>query len=161
MHRYLLSEIAAADGRLEDARTEMAAARETFEEIGDAAMVVDCDVTAMEQLLLAGRVDEARSQRAAVEGRLDSAEPPVVIAFQRTAGRLDVLAGDTEAGWRHLQDALGSAREHRLLYDECLCLRAIVAAAADAVDSPLPPELVEQARADHDVLVRRLGLVRR
>jgi hypothetical protein len=161
MHRYLLSEIAAADGRLEDARSEMAAARATFEEIGDAAMVVDCDVTAMEQLLLAGRVDEARSQRAVVEARLDSAEPSVVIALQRTAGRLDVLAGDTEAGRRHLQDALESAREHRLLYDECLCLRAIVAAAADAVDSPLPPELVEQARADHDVLVRRLGLVRR
>ena len=161
MHRYLLSEIAAADGRLEDARTEMAAARETFEEIGDAAMVVDCDVTAMEQLLLAGRVDEARSQRAAVEGRLDSAEPPVVIAFQRTAGRLDVLDGDTEAGWRHLQGALESAREHRLLYDECLCLRAIVAAAVDAVGSPLPPEVVEQAKADHDALVHRLGLIRR
>jgi tetratricopeptide (TPR) repeat protein len=161
MARYLLSEIAAADGRLEDARTEMAAARETFEEIGDAAMVVDCGVTAMEQLLLAGRVDEARSQRAAMEGRLDSAGPPVVIAFQRIAGRLDVLAGDTEVGWRQLQDALESARQHRLLYDECLSLRAIVAAAVDAGGSPLPPEVVEQARADHDALVHRLGLVRR
>jgi class 3 adenylate cyclase/tetratricopeptide (TPR) repeat protein len=160
--RYLLSEIAAADGRLDDARSEMSAARATFEDVGDAAMVVDCDVTAMEQLLLAGHVDEARSQRAAVEARLGSAEPPVVIAFERTAGRLDVLAGDTEAGWRQLQNALGSAREHGLLYDECLCLRAIVAAADAEVAAPtLPAHVIDQATADHDALVRRLGLVQR
>jgi class 3 adenylate cyclase/tetratricopeptide (TPR) repeat protein len=163
--RYLLSEIAAADGRLDDARTEMAAARARFEELGDAAMIVDCDVTAMEQLVLAGHVDEARLMRASVEARLDAAEPPLVIAFERTAGRLDVLSGDTEAGWRQLQGALRSARDHGLLYDECLCLRAIVAAAADAdadaSGSPLPDDVVAGARADHDALVRRLGLVRR
>jgi hypothetical protein len=140
----------------------MSAARATFEEVGDAAMVVDCDVTAMEQLLLAGHVDEARGLRTSVEGRLESAEPPVVIAFQRTAGRLDVLAGHTEAGWRQLQGALESAREHRLLYDECLCLRAIVAAAHAELTAPtLPAGVIDQAMADHEALVRRLGLVHR
>jgi class 3 adenylate cyclase/tetratricopeptide (TPR) repeat protein len=160
--RYLLSEIAAADGRLDDARSDMALARATSVELGDEAMVVDCDVTAMEQLLHAGHTDEARTIRAAVEPRLPAAEPPVVIMFARTAGRLDVLAGDTEAGWRHLEHALASARQHGLLYDECLCLRAIVAAAADAatLGSPRPPEVVEQASVDHDALARRLGLAR-
>lgn len=158
MARYLLAEIAAADGRLRDARVEMAAARAAFEELGDAAMVVDCDVTAMEQLVVAGHFDEARTMRAAVEARLDSAEPPVVIAFERTVGRLDVLAGDVENGRQHLQRALASAREHRLLYDECLCRRAIVAV-ADGSAGWLPEESVERVRAEHEALVQRLGLM--
>jgi hypothetical protein len=107
MARYLLGEIAAADGRLDDARSEMATARAIFEELGDEAMVVDCDVTAMEQLVLAGHFDEAGPMRSTVEARLDTAEPPVVIAFERTVGRLDVLAGDVEAGWRHLERRTG------------------------------------------------------
>ncbi|HSM66113.1 MAG TPA: tetratricopeptide repeat protein [Ilumatobacteraceae bacterium] len=160
MARYLLGEIAAADGRLDDARSEMATARAIFEELGNEAMVVDCDVTAMEQLVLAGRPDEARSLRATVETRLEAAEPPVVIAFERTVGRLDVLVGDVEAGRRHLERALDSAREHRLLYDECLCLRAIVAA-AEGVAGWLPEETVERVRAEHEALVQRLGMVRR
>jgi class 3 adenylate cyclase/tetratricopeptide (TPR) repeat protein len=162
MARYLLSEIAAADGRLDDAGAEMAAAREMFDELADAAMVADCDVTAMEQLMLAGRIDESEEMRVAVQSRLDSAEPPVVVTFERTAGRLDVLAGDTEAGWQHLQRALASARDHGLLYDECLCLRAIIAAAAVASGSgsAFAPDEVERARAGYDALVRRLGLVR-
>jgi hypothetical protein len=138
----------------------MATARETFVELGDDAMIVDCDVAAMEQLLLAGHFDEAGPMRSTVEARLDSAVPPVVIAFERTVGRLDVLVGDVEAGRRHLERALDSAREHRLLYDECLCLRAIVAA-ADGVAGWLPEETVERVRAEHEALVQRLGMVRR
>ncbi len=113
--------------------------------------------------MLGGHVEEAESLRALVETRLDSAEPPVVIAYERTAGRLDVPAGETDAGSQRLRSALGSAREHGLLYDECLCQRAIVAAAAeaDAAGSPFPDGLVDAARADHDALARRLGLVRR
>jgi class 3 adenylate cyclase/tetratricopeptide (TPR) repeat protein len=160
MARYLLSEIAAADGRLDDARSEMASARATFESLGEVAMVIDCDVTAMEQLVLAGHVDEASEMRVAVEPRLDAMEPSVQIAFERTAGRLDVLAGDAEAGRQHLQRALDSARAHRLLYDECLCLRAIIAAAERAVGS-FPDGTLERAQAEHDTLVRRLGMVQR
>jgi tetratricopeptide (TPR) repeat protein len=158
--RYLLSEIAAADGRLDDARTEMAAARSMSEEFGDEAMVVDCDVTAMEQLVLAGHLDEARAMRAGAELGIGVADPPAVITFERTVGRLDVLDGDVETGWAHLQTALASARDHGLLYDECLCLRAIVAVGTSAAGS-LPDAAVEQARAEHDALVRRLRMVRR
>ncbi len=160
MVRYLLSEIAAAAGRLADARSEMTAARAAFVELGDAAMVIDCDVATMEQLVRAGRVEESRGMRAAVEAGIGLAEVPVVIAFERTVGRIEVHSGDTEQGWRHLLRALESARDHGLIYDECLCLRAIVAADASAAGSPFPREVIDRAMSDHDVLVEQLGLIR-
>ena len=96
------------------------------------------------------------------ELQLAAAEVPVVIAFQPAAGQLDVLAGVIGSGWERLDRALGSARDHGLLYDESLCLLA-AAAAVDAVGcaAPLRPEMIEQARAEHVALVERLGVVRR
>ena len=60
------------------------------------------------------------------ELQLDAAEVPVVIAFQRAAGQLDVLAGVIGSGWERLEGLLGSARDHGLLYDESLWLLAAV-----------------------------------
>jgi class 3 adenylate cyclase/tetratricopeptide (TPR) repeat protein len=159
--RYLLSEIAAADDQHDEARRTMAAARETFVELGDMAMIADCDVTRMEQLLLAGHVAEARAMRDDVNDRLDEAEVPVVIAFERVAGRLDVLAA-VDGGEDRLERALASAREHGLLYDELLCLRAVLVAARSEPDDAggFLPERIARARADHDALVERLGVVR-
>jgi tetratricopeptide (TPR) repeat protein len=159
--RYLLSEIAAADDQHDEAGRTMATAREMFVELGDAAMVADCDVTRMEQLLLAGHVAEARAMREDVNDRLDAAEVPVVIAFERVAGRLDVLAA-VDGGEDRLERALASAREHGLLYDELLCLRAILAAADTGPDDVVAflPERIDRARADHDALVEQLGVVR-
>lgn len=62
-----------------------------------------------------------------------------------------------------LERALASAREHGLLYDELLCLRAIIAAGADnhpVAVGAFPPERIERAQAEHDALVGRLGVVR-
>jgi class 3 adenylate cyclase/tetratricopeptide (TPR) repeat protein len=158
--RYLLSEIAAAEGRHEEARRTMAAARETFVELGDAAMIADCDVTRMEQLLRAGHVTDARAMRDDVNDRLGAAEVPVVIAFERVAGQLDVLAA-VAGGEDRLERALASAREYGLLYDELLCLRAILAAADTGSENAVgfPPGRIDRARADHDALVERLGVV--
>ncbi|HSP29560.1 MAG TPA: tetratricopeptide repeat protein, partial [Ilumatobacteraceae bacterium] len=159
LSRYLLSEIAAADGRLDEARRTMASARATFVELGDAAMIVDCDVTTMEQLLLAGRTAEVEAMRDDVASMLDAAEVPVVIAFERVAGHLEVLAG-VAGGTDRLERALASAREHGLLYDELLCLRAIIAADADARAAVrYPSDRIERARDDHEALVSRLGVV--
>jgi class 3 adenylate cyclase/tetratricopeptide (TPR) repeat protein len=158
--RYLLSEVAAADGRLDVARRTMASARETFVELGDAAMIVDCDMVTMEQLLLAGHVAEANAMRDDVAMQLDSAEVPVVIAFERTAGRLEILTG-ADGGTDRLEGALTSAREHALLYDELLCLRAIIATDDGSGEvAPYPPGRIDRARTDHDALVRRLAVVR-
>ena len=161
MHRYLLSEIAAAT-----AVSRMPAPR--WPRLGrrsrrSVTRRWSSTATSLRwrSCCRPVRVDEARSQRAAVEGRLDSAEPPVVIAFQRTAGRLDVLDGDPEAGWRHLQGAL-------VWPASTAC--STTSACASARSSPRPstpsvrrcrPRWSSRATADHDALVHRLGLVLR
>jgi hypothetical protein len=106
-------------------------------------------------------VAEAQAIRVDVNDRLDEAEVPVVIAFERVAGRLDVLAA-VDGGEDRLERALASAREHGLLYDELLCLRAVLVAAGSEPDDAggFLPERIERARADHDALVERLGVVR-
>ena len=145
--RYLLSQIAAADGRYDDAATAMASARATFVELGDAAMIVDCDVASMEQAVDCGRLDAGRSMAAVIAPRLDAAEPEVVITHQRTLGRLELLDGDA-AGSDRIEAALASASKHQLAYAVYLCLDALVEAGRT------------DRRAERDDLATELGIRR-
>ncbi len=101
------------------------------------------------------------SAGAAYGSWMDSVAPAPLSRPYRFAVSKKLIPSSGRSG-RHLQGALESEREHRLLYDESLCLRAIVAAADAEVAGPtLPADVIDRAMADHDALVRRLGLVRR
>ncbi|MEO6122874.1 MAG: adenylate/guanylate cyclase domain-containing protein, partial [Ilumatobacteraceae bacterium] len=129
--RYLLSEIDAAAGRSTSAATWMSSAREVFVALDDDAMLVDCDVTEMEQHVRAGRLDEARALLPAIETRRSSAEVAIAIALDRTLGRLAMREADFDGAVRLIENALVVAREHQLAYDVYLCLEALIEALDD------------------------------
>ena len=162
--RYLLSEIAAAEGDFGKAAATMASARSTFAAHGDAAMLIDCDVAAMEQLLKAGRADAARAVVPQLTAQLAAAEVPVLITYERTLGSVEALEGDP-AGIGRIGRALDLARHHQLVYDEYLCLGALISAVdcRPADDGTLPSTVKEldQLHSERDSIARRLGMVAR
>ena len=118
-------------------------------ELGDAAMIVDCDVTSMEQAVDGGRLETARALAAGIAPRLVAAEPEVVIAHERTLGRLELLEGDP-AGVDRMEAALAAARDHGSR-TPCTC----------ASTPSSRPASRRDRRAERDDLRRSSGSVRR
>ena len=146
--RYLLSQVAAALGSFDEAAELMTTARAGFVDLADAAMVVDCDVTTMEQLLLAGRHGAVRAAGAGVAARLDAAEPAVRVTYERVLGHAEAASGD-RSGVARIERAAALADEHRLAFERMQCLASLIA--VDAAD--------DAARAEHAAIQARLGIV--
>lgn len=150
--RLLCGMIAAATERWDEADSDLAAARERFVAVGDDAMVVDCDVVRVAFLVARGRLVEAHALTTSVEPSLSVAEADVVIAHGRLLGQIEALLGIASGHDRMLQ-ALERARSQRLVYDELLCLTALV-----EVERAGGPAAPAGAAADVADIERRLGL---
>lgn len=146
--RYLLSQVSAAEGAYAEATELLATARSGFVEIDDAAMVVDCDVATMEQLLLAGRNGAVRAAGAGVAARLGAAEPSVRVTYERVLGQAEAASGD-ESGVARIERAAALASEHQLVFERFQCLGSLIA--VDAAD--------QSVRAEHAAIRDRLGIV--
>jgi class 3 adenylate cyclase/tetratricopeptide (TPR) repeat protein len=150
--RVLRSMIAAADGAFEDADRWLGEARAAFADAGDSAMVLDCDVTAMSHLLLAGRASEARAEGRRLESLLDGVEPELAVTHARVLGHAEAMCGDRVLGEGRVRAALGEARRRSLRYEEMRCLEALAAlGTADA----------SALSVERDELAASLGVVHR
>ena len=134
MARMLLALVAAAEGRFDEAAESLTESRACFERVGDTPMTLDCDVVALEHLLLAGRADEVVAAAVALDRRMDVAELPVRVALQRIVGEAEAAGGDMAGGRERIGTAAALARRHRLGYDEYLCLDALSRLGDEAAD---------------------------
>ena len=126
--RLLVGMIAAADGRFAEAAGFVADARRAYHDVGNEAMVVDCDVTAMSHLVMAGRHAEAIAAGRALAVTLSAAEPELLITYGRSLGMAEAamgMSGDG-VGASRVRGALDDARRSRLRYEEHECLSTLV-----------------------------------
>jgi len=146
--------VAGVECRFDDAERWVALARAEFAEMGDAALVVDCDTVRLAHLLAQQRVAEVLAMAPEVARGLGGAEVEVVIAFDRTVGHARVLAGDP-SGIEQVCRSLLVARGKRMVYDEYLCLDTLVALS----EALLAPEAA-RVRDAREVIAAKLGIVR-
>ena len=145
--RLLRSQVAAREGRWADADRLLEAAREAFAAVGDDALVLDCDVTALAHLGMRGEHAEVVRRAAALARRMDDAEVEVRITFERVVGASLASTGDA-AGVERVERALATARDLHLLYEVWCCLDTLTRLTGDA-----------ETIAERDALTERLGIV--
>ena len=151
--RLLRAHVAAAEGRFADATALVAQARAAFAAVDRRSMVLDCDVSTMQHLVLAGRYDEAAAAGGALADRLQVAEPELRVTYGRVLGRAEVALGDAR-GVARVEQALVAARELNVAYEVLQCLATLVEiadAGGPAVAASVPAEL--------DGIRRSLGVV--
>jgi len=151
--RLLRAHVAAAEGRFADATALVAQARAAFAAVDRRSMVLDCDVSTMQHLVLAGRYDEAAAAGGALADRLQVAEPELRVTYGRVLGRAEVALGDPR-GVARVEQALVAARELNVAYEVLQCLATLVEiadAGGPAVAASVPAEL--------DGIRRSLGVV--
>jgi len=146
--------VAGVECRFSDAERWVALARAEFAEMGDVALVVDCDTVMLAHLLAQHRVAEVLAMAPAVARSLGGAEVEVVIAFDRTVGHARVLAGD-RAGSEQVRRGLLVARGKRMVYDEYLCLDTLV-----ALGDVLPAPEAARLRDAREAIAAKLGIGR-
>ncbi|MDO8389068.1 MAG: adenylate/guanylate cyclase domain-containing protein [Actinomycetota bacterium] len=140
--RLLRAHVAAAEGRFADAAALVAEARAAFAAVDRRSMVLDCDVSTMEHLVLAGRYAEAAAAGAALADR-EVAAPELRVTYDRVLGRAEVALGTT-SGVARVERALAAARELNVVYEVLQCLATLVAiadAGGPAVAPSVPAEL--------------------
>lgn len=150
----LLAQIAADDGRPDDADAALALAREIFDRLDDRSMLVDCDVAAVGNLVAAGRFEEALAADAVVAKSLGRGLPEAEAMLHLHAGRAAALCGNFALGASRLARCLAITERHSLLYERFLALSAQQELAA--VGGPAVPT---EQEAEHTRLGRTLGLV--
>jgi len=152
--RVLQGLVAGGERHFAEAEQHVALARAEFAEMGDAALVVDCDTIRMAHLLTQGRSAEVLFMAPEVERRLGAAEVEVVISFDRTVGHARTLAGES-AGIEQVRRGLLVARGKRMVYDEYLCLATL-----SALSAALSSREAARVRDARDVIAEKLGIVR-
>jgi tetratricopeptide (TPR) repeat protein len=155
--RLLRAFVAAADGRPREADVFVDEARAAYEQVGDVAMVADCDVTRMNTRLLEGRYAEVVRIGLDVAPRLGPVEPELVVTHGRLLGSAEAALdrrGPGE-GVERIRDALVRARELHLRYEVHECLRVLVEIADGGGPAVDPAE-----RAEQDAIATALGIVR-
>jgi tetratricopeptide (TPR) repeat protein len=153
--RLLRAFVAAADGRYREADAFVDDARAAFEQVGDAAMVADCDVTRMNTRLLEGRYEDVVAIGLDVAPRLGPVEPELVVTHGRLLGSAEAALGRHACGEgvERIRRALDQARSSELRYEVHECLRALV----DLADAGGPP--VDPAeRAECEAIADTLGI---
>ncbi len=151
----LRGHVAAREARFADAAKYVADARAAFTDTGDSAMVIDCDVSALEHLMWAGRFTDVVAAAAPLVGSMASAEVDVIITFDRVLGQAEAAVGVGE-GVGRIERALALARQHQRVYDTYLCLGALVTI-ADSGGPAVSPAL----RAERVTVATGLGIVSR
>jgi class 3 adenylate cyclase/tetratricopeptide (TPR) repeat protein len=144
--RLLRAEVAAREGRWDDAGRLVDDARRGFTAVGDDAMVVDCDVTTLCHLGMRGMHHTVVELAPATRRRLAHAEAETRVAFERVLATALAATGDND-GLEHLHRALAAARDGHLLYEVWCCLTALGDLTGDA-----------GTRAEREALARRLGI---
>ena len=117
--------MAAAEGRFDDAAALVEQARAAFVVVDRRSMVIDCDVTSLEHLVLAGRHADAVEAGAALADRMALAEPELRVTYLRVLGRAEAALG-VPAGVARVERALAEARELSALYEVVQCLATLV-----------------------------------
>ena len=131
----------------------VAQARAAFVVVDRRSMVLDCDVTTMEHLVLAGRHAEAIAAGAEVVDRLAIAEPELSITYHRVLGRAEVALG-VPSGVARVERALAEARDLSAVYEVLQCLATLVDIAHHG-GPPVSPGLRDELTA----IRRALGVV--
>ncbi len=146
----LLAMTASSRGRFDEAEQLLADARGEFARFDDPALVVDCDVVAMEMACRRGRPREAVALAARIASRLAVAEPEVAVSFDRILGAAEAATTDVAGGVARVRRAIGRARDQHLLYEVYLGLGTLARLTDDAA-----------AHDEHRELARSLGVVPR
>ena len=152
--RLLQAYVATALHDTVEARRWIAEARAVLEPAGEEQLLLDCDVTMVEILLVEGRLDEALALASELESRIGTAEPETQIVHARLRGMVEIRAGVGD-GRARLERALQTARERGFLHEVYRCLDALtelVSSDSDALDR-------RALVAERDELRRRLGIV--
>ncbi len=152
--RHLRSRIAAVERRFDVAEELMAASRAAFARLGDRAMVIDCDVASIDRLLREGRPPEALAFARSIESAISGAEGGIDDSYALLRGIAEARTDDAAHGVARVLDALRSARERHLKYDEYLCLTALI-----EIEQAGGPAAPPNARFERDAITAALGLV--
>jgi class 3 adenylate cyclase/tetratricopeptide (TPR) repeat protein len=151
--RHLRSQVAAGEGRFDDATGLMTEARARFLHLGDTTMVADCDVVSVGQLLAAGRPADALALAASVEGSVAATEESVQASFAVWHGLALAQAGRIAEGVQRVTQGLDTARQSGLPYEMHRALSALV-----EVEDAGGPAAPHGARRERDALAAQLGL---
>ena len=149
----LRADVALALRELDRAREFNAAARAVFVHCEERGMIADCDVQAMEMLLIEGRPADALTLSASLQRSLGVAEPTTVVAHDLYVGQARIAMGDTVGGVAAIVAAADAARQAGMPYELYRCLAALLEVAAGG--GPAAPT---GAAEECDELRLRLGL---
>jgi hypothetical protein len=149
----LRADVALALHEIDRAREFNAAARAVFVHCEERGMIADCDVQAMEVLLIEGRPADALTLSASLQRSLSVAEPTTVVAHDLHVGRARIAMGDTVGGVAAIVGAADAARQAGMPYELYRCLAVLLEVAAGG--GPAAPA---GAAEECDELGRRLGL---
>lgn len=136
------------------ARGLISEARAVLEPADEEQLLIDCDVTMVEILILEGRLDEALALATELGQRIGAAEPETQIVHARLRGMVEMRAGVGD-GRARIERALRTARERGFLYEVYRCLDALTELASSDSDALDHRALVDE----RDELRRRLGII--
>jgi class 3 adenylate cyclase/tetratricopeptide (TPR) repeat protein len=152
--RLLRAYVATALHDTVEARLRIAEARAVLEPAGEEQLLIDCDVTMLDVLLLDDHVIEALALATEIESRIGTAEPETQVVHARLRGMVEVRAGAGD-GRARIERALRTARERGFLYEVYRCLDALIGLATSDGDALDRRALVDE----RDELRQRLGII--